>query len=65
MVGLIILAIVWFISGCFGAVFLAAYEICVLDDWDINYFRLTLILTPLINTLYVIYLIYKLHTLNY
>ena len=61
MVGLVILTIIWFISGILNAIFLAVYEIVILHDWDLNSKRFSLVLIPIVNTIYLVYIIRKLY----
>ena len=59
MVGLIItLLIVWFVSFAIGTLMLAVYESSI-GDTDIYPIRLIVLLIPLINTMYFVYIIYK------
>jgi hypothetical protein len=59
MVGLIItLSIIWFVSFAIGTLMLALYESSIGDE-DIHPIRLVVLLIPVINTMYFVYIIYK------
>ena len=59
MVGLIItLSIIWFVSFAIGTLILALYESSA-GDTDIHPIRIIVLLIPIINTMYFIYIIYK------
>lgn len=59
MVGLIIIGIVWFISFSLGTITLALYETSV-NDMNTYPIRLIVLAIPIINTLYFIYIVYRL-----
>jgi hypothetical protein len=58
MVGLIVIGIVWFISFSLGTLALAVYETSV-NDMNTYPIRLIVLTIPIINTLYFIYIVYK------
>jgi hypothetical protein len=58
MVGLMIIVITWLLSFVIGTFVLALYEVRV-EDWDIHPLRLMVLLIPILNTIYCIYIIYK------
>ena len=63
MVGLTILSLIWFVSFAIGTLILALYESSV-GDTDIQPIRIIVLLIPVINTMYFVYIIYKIFQKN-
>ena len=58
MVGLMIIITIWLLSFVIGTLTLALYEVRI-EDWEIHPLRLIVLLIPVLNTIYCVYVIYK------